>query len=362
LETDARGETPTRPPDTARVASLDPRNAVGMRLAYVDALKVVAILAVASIHIFGVAIDPNAVGSAEWWMAAIPYYSSFWAVPVFVMASGAVVIGSTSSPREFYARRATRLVPAAALFVPLYIVFAARFQDGPSTLPAIVALLASGRPYNHLYFLPLIAGLYAITPLLGRALRGAPRGWVWVTALGLLGMAMADAVLGHLGGGGFAPTLVTWWIPFVGYYVLGYALATSRRRLSTPSLLIALVFAIAAANIFVWWSLTVGGAIGAYTGTYLSVHVAIVSVLVFLLFKSADSALTTFGTLLASLALLTFGVYLGHVLVGSALFALLRPAHTFGGLGPVYVGTVVLSFAIAAVVARVPVVRRLIGL
>lgn len=335
----------------------------GSRASWIDGAKIAAILAVIAIHIYGVAFAAAPLGSGEWWAANVLYSSAFWAVPVFVMASGALLLGNTKPAAEFYRRRAMRIVPAILLFVPAYIVFAALFQDGPATIPGVVRLLASGRPYNHLYFLSLIAGLYAVTPLLARALRDASKPWLWAAAIGLLGMAMLDLILGFVGGGGITPTLVTWWIPYVGYYVLGYAIATSDVRLPFGRLLLLTIAVTLAGDVFAWWSDTSGGpSLAAYAGSYLAVPVVLVSVLVFLTFRAADEVLSQFRRPLAFLSLLTFGVYLGHVLVGSALFQLLVPPHTVVGLTPIYVGTAVLSFGIAAVVARLPVARRFIGL
>ena len=61
------------------------------RLAYLDAAKVLAVFAVVAIHIFGVSFATRDPGTPGWWLANVLYTGSRWSVPMFVMASGAVL-------------------------------------------------------------------------------------------------------------------------------------------------------------------------------------------------------------------------------------------------------------------------------
>jgi surface polysaccharide O-acyltransferase-like enzyme len=164
---------------------------------YIDALKVIAIAAVAVIHVIGVKANSESDGGVGWWVANALYSGSRWSVPVFVMASGALVLGRAGAPISiFYCRRFSRLLPAAVFWTFAYLVFAALFQSGTRDPGQILASIASGRPYNHLYFLPLILGLYLVAPFLSRAIVSAPRGVTWGAAIVAIGMNTLDPVLG----------------------------------------------------------------------------------------------------------------------------------------------------------------------
>lgn len=145
-----------------------------VRLACLDALKVVAMCAVVSIHIYGVSFNTREAESLGWWLANVLYTGSRWSVPIFVMASGALLPRRPPDAGTFSRRRFGKILPATAVFVPAYFVFAAVLGT-PLTLSAIAAGLASGRPYNYLYFLAIIGGLYAVTPLLQATLHSASR-------------------------------------------------------------------------------------------------------------------------------------------------------------------------------------------
>jgi surface polysaccharide O-acyltransferase-like enzyme len=242
------------------------------RLTYLDIAKVAAACAVVAIHIYGVGFHTRPPDSAGWWLANLLYTGSRWSVPMFVMVSGALLIGRQPDPIGFYRRRFRRILPAAAFFVPAYFWFATAVLNVPQSPQDIVAGLASGRPYNHLYFLSVIGGLYVLTPLLQAALRAASRRFSWGTSLGLLAMTAGDPLLGLIRGGGLSPTLVTWWIPFAGYYVLGYALSTSAPSQPLPVAGAAAAASVGIAMLAAWFATVHGGP--AWAG-YLENYVAL---------------------------------------------------------------------------------------
>ena len=83
-----------------------------MRKAWLDYLRVIAIMVVVTGH---VAADFyrmfGEISNAAWWLTNILAASLRFAVPVFVMTSGAVLLGKPYTLDEFYKKRAVRLIP-----------------------------------------------------------------------------------------------------------------------------------------------------------------------------------------------------------------------------------------------------------
>lgn len=331
---------------------------------YIDALKVAAIAAVAIIHVVWVKATGESDGGVGWWVANALYSGARWSVPVFVMASGALLLGRAGGPMsDFYRRRFSRVLPAALFWTVAYLVFAALFQSGTRDPGQIVALIASGRPYNHLYFLPLIMGLYLVAPFLSRAIVPAPRSVVWGAAVIAIAINVLDPLFGLLAGTAATPDLVTWWIPFVGYFLLGYAIHTARPLVGRPLLAAALAVAIFAQAVGLWWGIGHESMLRGYLENYLCLPTVVAAVAVFALLRASDQGSGSPHPLLARLSIATFGVYLCHLMIAVGLmhFGHLDASASVLALLAAWAATLVLAFAAVLVAIRIPIVRSVVG-
>lgn len=148
-----------------------PENTTAPRRWPLDVTRVVAVIGVAAIHVFGAMVsDPALQGSRLWWAAVAIDIGFIWVVPVFVMISGALILEPRQFARgtmSFYRRRLGRLAPALVFWSVFYFVLVRSGLSGlPITREALASFVLDGRPYTHLYFLWLIIGLYAIAPVL----------------------------------------------------------------------------------------------------------------------------------------------------------------------------------------------------
>ena len=80
--------------------------------AYIDQLRVLASVAVVVIHVTLGSLDTVPAFGTLWWIGHWICLVSQWAVPVFVMISGALLLnpdhGATDSPSVFYRKRLRR--------------------------------------------------------------------------------------------------------------------------------------------------------------------------------------------------------------------------------------------------------------
>src|SRR5687767_6893882 len=112
-----------------------------------DILRIVSICGVVAIHVFGHLVGRAPRDSRTWWIAVTLDIAWIWVVPVFVMISGALILGSRqlADPRLFYRRRAVRLVPALIAWNLIYLIGVRLWMRGEDlTVKRVLQLLVDG--------------------------------------------------------------------------------------------------------------------------------------------------------------------------------------------------------------------------
>lgn len=129
------------------------------RQGYIDVLRVVATFAVIMIHVSGQNWYFTDVNSFTW--HAFNFYDSIcrWAVPVFVMMSGALFLPRDISLKTMYGKYILRIFVAFLFWSVIYAI-PALASGGWSFVKEIV--IGPG----HMWFCLMIIGLYIVTPLL----------------------------------------------------------------------------------------------------------------------------------------------------------------------------------------------------
>ena len=340
-----------------------------------DVLRIMAILGVISIHVFGlILIRTDLRGTATWTFGTILDLGSRWCVPMFVMISGALLL----SPRAhqagvvaFLRRRATRLLPALVVWHLVYLLLVRQVMLRAELVPDEVAVnFIDGRVFTALYFLWLILGLSVVAPALAafiggndrRAKRSAVVGLAWGAAL--VALPLIATVLGH-------PRLrgenaLTLWIPYVGVFIAGYAWrqphATGSRWIWTGLTAVALIavdiWLFSVAPDFAW--------LQAVTPPleYPGLATALAAVALFVCVIDICARLRPSERVRHVLQILggaTFGVFLVHlVLVVAAMEWLPQLYASPAPLAKIelYVLVVVTAFAISIFAGRIPGLRR----
>ena len=230
-------------------------------IAYFDWLRALGAVAIVLLHaVVACSVDEGASAVAPGLLAAegvalVPL--SRWAVPVFFMMSGALMLDPT---REMGLRKVGRHIWRVA-FVLLSIGFAFCLMEsaygagtiGLSVVGEAVLDLLTGNSWGHLWYLYATLGLYVVTPplrwVVGMAERGtAPMVEALVLVLWLLccgaptlaaamesGLAVAPSWLGTPAAGasavGGVATCCGWAFPVV-YYLAGHVLFRAGGRIA----------------------------------------------------------------------------------------------------------------------------------
>ena len=339
-----------------------------------DILRVVSICGVLAIHIFGYMLGRAPRGSRPWWAAVMLDVSWIWVVPVFVMISGALILGSrmaAEKPAMFYRRRAVRLVPALIAWNLIYLIGVRIWMRGEDlSLQRTLQLLAEGSVFTQLYFLWLVAGLYAVAPVLAGFLRQGGQMRAAASAAAALAVSLLFFMLpGVLGLFGVASPIrlnfLTHWIPYVGYFLAGYALRNVRLKGARLALAASATAGVIAATV---WHYGHKGEIrlldAVVSVSYLGVGVAFAALGVFVVTLSLAAKLNIVraGRTLTELSNATFGVFLVHMVIFEAIrlsFPSVAAGRSITAMAAAYAVTLAGSFLVALAARRIPLVRSI---
>ena len=162
------------------------------RIVFLDYLRVLACLMVVVVHAceryYFNAQGEFAIASAASGAWAVFVDSACRAsVPMFVMASAFLLFPLKTQPGAFFRRRLVRVgVPFAVFAVAYTLVYGGRFRELAFNFPMAVA--------GHLWFVPMLFGLYLLMPLLSPwAERAGAREAKWV-----LGLWLATTLMPYL--------------------------------------------------------------------------------------------------------------------------------------------------------------------
>jgi surface polysaccharide O-acyltransferase-like enzyme len=230
--------------------------------------------------------------------------------------------------------------------------------------------VATGKPYYHLYFLFVLAGLYAITPFLRVVVAHARPRMVGTFAAVLLAIGVLDQALSVLLRTGQS-NAVTQFLPFAGYFVAGWRLQQlplTRRLVRGAALAFVLGAGLTTVGTWLLMDHTKWDWADEYFVMPLSPTVMMTALGAFVLFRALaarvpDAGDGTRGRVVRRLSDLSFGVYLVHPAVLTQIRDRVGYPQTVTGVlttaASILVVTLAASIAITAVGRRIPGLRAI---
>ena len=192
-------------------------------IAYVDILKILATLAVIMLHLSSPGFL-SLSGTGNWYASLIYDGLTRWAVPVFVMVSGALFLDPKKSVtiHSVLHKSVPRLLRAYLFWWGAYVIVS--YTMG-------VRGLSLFQPFHHLWYLPMLICIYLLTPVLRLVSERVDVMkyvlFVWIAYITISFTSIAiNEISGHY--------LVQVWelfqsdyiISYMGYFLLGYYLST----------------------------------------------------------------------------------------------------------------------------------------
>lgn len=307
---------------------------------YVSYVRALAACAVVQMHTNGAYLfEFDAARPADpLFVTADIFYSLLrWATPFFIMISGAMLIRphSAETTETFLLKRLQRVVAPFALWGVVYLIYPIRFDiinGTPIDWSRVWNALFYEDIYFHLWFIPMITGMYLLTPVLRVFTRTASR-----RELEYLLAVIFISNAGHH----FLPNMLVIkhfsWLGYLGYYLLGYYLHTYSIALSWKKILYPLAFLMPVLNALgTWWLTVQKGQYDEKLFVYASPTVLITTAALYLYLKERDwdaFALRkpSIHHAVMYLAGISFGVYFVHPLI----LDMLKNGYIFGyGVSP----------------------------
>ena len=366
---------------------------VAKRETYLDCLRIMATFAVMILHLASQNWYAVEVGTYEW--RVFSFYDGMvrWAVPVFVMISGALFLNRDISINKLFKINVTRIAVAFVFWSFLYA--AVNVVTGRSELKTALREFVEGPP--HLWFLFMIIGLYILVPLLKKIVANDEMAkyflllsliFTFILPYATAILSLYSKKLGSIAGQIITNVDFNFTLGYVSYFVYGYYF--SRININGKRKLIVCLLGIAGqlVTLFAYVILPVSEK---YTSSVLhanmTVNVMLVSVALFILFKNSkrlsnicdrpcdydesngenpdlNTTMDNVANVLKMLSKYSFGAYLVHVMV------IVQMNHILGlntlsfdpALSVPVIGIIsfVISYVISGILNHIPVLNRYI--
>ena len=339
-----------------------------MKKHWVTNLRVLATLSVILLHAAGFgSMHVGKIPITDWWICHIINVFGRFAVPVFVMLSGYLLIGKYEALGSFLKKRLTRIFIPFLIWTLIYMIWA-NFKGFPAektpwTIGDFIKkiLTGGGGAAGHLWFVYMLLGIYAFTPVISRWIKGAEALKVHTQEISYflilwLVSNVAYSLVNQLLGFEIKFEL-RYFSGFVGYFILGYWLGNRDIKLSN-SLLILLFLASWAITAYICYVVSWNSGKYSYDFTdYLSPTVMLMSVSIFLFFKKACD--TEFlPKIMTELDITSYGVYLIHFLILRYLSRNYQINYTWIhpllGITVQFIITTLISYVIVKAISKIP--------
>ncbi|MGM0805767.1 MAG: acyltransferase [Bacillota bacterium] len=330
---------------------------------YANALRSLAIMAVVMIHVVSNLLSGEI--SKTWWLATIIESFCRWSVPVFVMVSGALLLGKEEPLSVFFKKRASKIIIPFLFWTLFYELFKVRTQLDTFSIETALKNIYIDNTYYHLWFLYMIVGIYFVTPLF-RAIAHQTKLLIYFVMIWFF--LTLELVVFYFTSERIGFKLGMFW-GFTGYFLLGYLLAKHSlskkiRILIYMGGLIGLLITIFGT----YFATSSKGALDIFWIDYLAPNTVLVSTAIFVLFKHAYTFKSSF---VSSFAAASFGIFLIHpvflTLYKSSIFQELfgfalhsRTIHVMFGVPVTFIVVTLSSYIAVVILQKIPIVKNIV--
>jgi surface polysaccharide O-acyltransferase-like enzyme len=288
---------------------------------WISNLRLIALYAVIILHCSApLLMGYGKVPMSDWWQADFLNALVRFAVPVFVMITGALLLHREYGIGSFLKKRLSRVVIPFLFWSLVYVGYSwyneeiAFGNDAWANVKEVLHLLKYGSSY-HLWYVYMLIGLYFFIPVIGKFVRNATeKDILYFLIVWFAVLLITQPYLSR-----YNPVVdMHYFAGFAGYLVLGHYLAFKNFNIKHLRLWMALLFLFSVALIAVGsWLLT---SYPKYPGTmfYEPVNPAVVllSGSIFMIVKFTVPIVSPVMVRIRDFAgQYNYGIYLAHTLV-----------------------------------------------
>ena len=296
------------------------------RITYFDYLRIIAVISVISLHIVAPSWANTDVNVFDWQI--LSFYDSIarWGVPIFVMISGALLLGKDTSIKKLYGRKILRIVVSFFFWSTVYTIWSTLIGNQSIKVKDLIREILTG--HYHQWYMFMIVGLYIIIPILNRIVIHHDTAWYFVVVAFVFAIIIPPCIkiIGYKFEG--VSSVINYIISnmqlhmvlgYSGYFVLGYLLHHTEIKKAQRAIIyflggMALIFTIVSTSVI---SLRLNSPNGYFYGN-LTPNTFFVSISIFIMAKTHFSKrqLSVHSeNVLCFFSKCVFGIYLIHPLV-----------------------------------------------
>ena len=295
--------------------------AKSQNIGWISNLRLIALYAVIILHCTSpLLMGFGKVPAADWWQADFLNALVRFAVPVFVMITGALLLHREYEIGDFLKKRLTRVVIPFLFWSLVYVWYSWYNEeitfgsDVWANIRQVLHLLKTGSAY-HLWYVYMLIGLYFFIPVIGKFVRNAgEKEILYFLIVWFAVMTITQPYLSR-----YNPSVdMHYFAGFAGYLVLGHYLANKEFNLKHLRGWMILLFLLGIAIIAIGSRLLI--AYPKYPGTmfYEPVNPAVMllSASIFLIVKNTHPKVSPAIIHIRDFAgKYNYGIYLAHALV-----------------------------------------------
>jgi len=288
---------------------------------WINNLRIIALFAVIVLHTSAVLLAQyGKVSFADWLTADIYNAIVRFAVPVFVMITGALLLHREYELGDFFKKRLSRVVTPFLFWSLVYIGYSWYNDEitfGPdvwANTKQVLHLLKYGSSY-HLWYVYMLIGLYFVIPIIGKFVRNATEKEIlYFLALWFVAMLLNLPYLSR-----FNPQVdLHYFAGYIGYLVLGHYLTYKDFKSKKIRAWMALLFVLMVVIIVIGTRMLYrsGSSIGTFYYEPLYPTIILLSGSVFVMARFTVVKLSPVLIRIRDFAGgYNYGIYLGHALV-----------------------------------------------
>lgn len=299
---------------------------------YFDTLRAVATIAVILIHISSPVLSMAFHKDMNSWMIGNIFDSSVrFAVPLFLMLSGATMLHREYLPGEFYKKRMVRVLLPFLFWILVYWVYywlmltPAKQPHGVGNITRwAVNLFLNEGVSKHFWYVYMILFLYLFSPFIGKVVRKMSRKVLLFSLLIWIGLCISTYSLNlsfYKWTGDYQYKLLGY-LEYSGYMVLGYYLNQYQLFQNKQRVIAGIVYLLSiVVCAWVVYYLSYGQRFqNLRIYSYFSIISIVQSVSVFLLFKETEIKNKYLLFVQKNISNYSYGIYLVHIIVIGLLF------------------------------------------
>lgn len=343
-----------------------------MKKAYIEYLRFIATLAVIMIHITMTEVVNSSITQMGWLDYAIysaGYALTRWAVPVFIMITGSLLLNpekefTTLKQRHYILRMVLVLFIFGSVFSAMEIIFTDGLSEWYLLIPKCLLRVIQNRSWDHLWYIYLLIGLYLLTPFTRASIVNLSRSQLLTLILVLYGINYIRPAINII----FDINISDLWIAangYYAYYLMGYYLSlednkvVANRREIYIAAVMSMLFMIACDTLQI-----------IHTGTYsrwirdANPLVPIIAVAIFVFAKTNIRTTHKASAICKSITQCSFGIYLIHPLFINLLYKVVgitpRDFPIAVGIFAFFITVLLLSWSATIILRKIPFIRDLL--